>query len=95
MTRLSLPLDDQSRNRIPELSPCPLCGQVVAEYARLRLEMLESMLDDVADGDDAQQASVIANHEVTESLASHPPHDSLERIVGIADRWLAHDRRGG
>lgn len=79
--------------------PAAVGGHPVAEDAGLELELMEAVLQDVADGDDAGEVTAVADHQVTESFAGHACGHVTDGIVGgAAGDGASHDgldREGG
>jgi hypothetical protein len=65
--------------------------EIVAKHRRFQLELTETVLHHVSDGDDAEEMSVLANDEVPKALAGHPLHDGFDAVVRIAKRGGSHD----
>src|SRR5690606_41540177 len=79
-------------------SLCPgladaLAGHVIPQNARFELEVVQPMLHDVADGDDAAQAASIHDDEMAEPLAGHSRHQRAYVVVHIARSCTPHDAR--
>ena len=64
---------------------------MIAQYGRLRFQLLEPVFDNVADRDDADEAPIVLHHQVALTLTGHPTHCVFEGFISLADGGGPHD----
>src|SRR5262245_46588405 len=66
----------------------------VAQHVGLQLQLVQPVLDDVTDADDALEPSIDDHRQVPHAQPRHPAHHFLEVVVGRArGRRSRHHRR--
>ena len=73
---------DRRRRGLTPRRPAPSGGRdIFAQRLALAVEGVDVALDDVADGNDADQASVLYDRDMAKPALRHRLHDMLDRVV--------------
>ena len=66
-----------------------------AENVGLRLQLIQAVLHNVSDADDAMQPSTLDDGEMADPLARHLRHHPRDRVIGLSGHGPAHHDVGG
>lgn len=77
-------------SRTPEIRACaiPSPGDIGPQTLGLPRRLLDMAFDHVADRDDAGQAVVLHDRQVTDPTVGHPLHQHRDRFIGLGEHHL-------
>src|ERR1041385_9006868 len=80
--------------RLPVASGASAGGDVSAHFLGFALDLADSRLDDIADGDNAGEPPVRHDWHMTEASARHLRHHLVDRVAfATGDDLAGHDGR--